>query len=170
MTWLVKAKSGLVQAGRGKHSDRTGNHTCLIGKNITEHVLRQDHVELLRISYQLHCTVVNQHMLKSNFRVILRYFFYYFSPKSGGIQNIRLVNACYFFAAFHGNVKCFDGNSANLVFVVGKGIDGFLYTVLFYCFSLAKIKTACKLSYDDHVKSVSNDLIAKWACCSKFVV
>ena len=45
-----------------------------------------------------------------------------------------------------------------------------LYAVLFYCFSLAKIKTACKLSYDDHVKSVSNDLIAKRACCTKFVV
>ena len=50
VAWLVKAEFGLVQAGGGKHSDGTGNHTGLIRKNITEHILGQNHIELLRIS------------------------------------------------------------------------------------------------------------------------
>ena len=63
--WLgsYRPKFCLVQAGGRKHSDRACYHTCLIGKNISEHVLGQNDVKLARIVDDLHRTVVDQHML-----------------------------------------------------------------------------------------------------------
>ena len=55
--------------------------------------------------YKLHCTVVNQHMLQSYFRIILCHFFYDFSPESGRIQNVCLVYACDFLSSLHCDVK-----------------------------------------------------------------
>ena len=46
---LIQAELRVVQAGAGQHSDGTGHHTCLIGKNISEHVLRQNNIKLGRI-------------------------------------------------------------------------------------------------------------------------
>ena len=63
MTWLVQAEFCLIQTGGRKHSDGTCHHTCLIGKDISEHVFRQNHVKLARIVNNLHRTVINQHML-----------------------------------------------------------------------------------------------------------
>ena len=53
-----------------------------VAKDITEHILCKDNVKLLRISYKLHCAVVNEHMLKLDLRIILSYLVYYLSPKS----------------------------------------------------------------------------------------
>ena len=107
--------------------------------------------------YKLHCTVVNQHMFQSYFRIILCDFFYNFSPESGRIQYVCLVNACDFLSSLHGNIKCLDGNTTDLIFIIGKCIDCFLYTIFFNCFSFSEIKTAGKLTDNDHVKSVFPD-------------
>ena len=109
-------------------------------------------------------------MLKCNLRIVLRYLFYDLSPKSGRIQYVRLVNACHLLAALHGNVKGLDGNSADLVLVVGKSINCLGNTVLFDRFSFSEIKSACKLTHNDHVKTVSNNLVTKRAGCTELIV
>ena len=96
VAWLIQAEFCLVQAGGRKHSDGTCHHTCLIGKDISEHVLCQNYVKLARIVYKLHCTVINQHMLQRNFRIIFCNFLYNGSPQTGGIQNICFIYTCYF--------------------------------------------------------------------------
>ena len=96
-------------------------------------------------------------MLQSYFRVILCNFFYDFSPESGRIQNVCLVYACDFLSSLHCDVKGFDRDTADLIFIVGKCIDCFLYTVFFNGLSFAEVKTAGQLTDDDHVKSVVSD-------------
>ena len=45
-----------------------------------------------------------------------------------------------------------------------------LHTILFNSLTFSEIQTACKLTYNDHVKSVSDDLIAERAGFSQLIV
>ena len=171
MTWLIQTEFRLVKTCRRKHSDRTCYHTCFIRQNITEHILCQDNIKLCRIMHQLHCTVINQHMLQCDFRIVLCNFFYNFSPESGRIQNVCFVYTCDFFSSLHCNVKSFDCNTANFIFIIGKCIDCFLYSVFFDCFSFSKVKTTSQFTNNDHVKSVLSDhFFLDRACFFQFLI
>ncbi len=56
---LVKARFSIPEAGRGQHSDGAADHGCFVGKDITEHIGREDYVKLLWIAHKLHGAVVN---------------------------------------------------------------------------------------------------------------
>ena len=163
MAWLIQTEFCFIQAGGRQHSDRTGHHTCLIGKDISEHILGQDDIELFRVTHQLHGTVVYQHMLQCDIRVIFCNVFHNGSPQSGRIQNVCLIHTGYFMAAFSCNVKSTDSDTADLILIIRKCINGFAYSVLLGCVTLSEIQTAGQLTHDHHIKTVTDDIITQRA-------
>ncbi len=86
--------------------------------------------------YQLHGTVVYQHMFQCHIRIVLCHFLHNSSPESGRIQYVSLIHAGNFFPTLSGNIKAFDGNPADLVLIVGQGINSFSHSVFFDSLSL----------------------------------
>ena len=71
MAWLVETELAVVQAGACKHADGACDHTCLVGKNIPEHIFGEDHIELGRVLHQLHGAIVHKHMLQRHLGIVL---------------------------------------------------------------------------------------------------
>ena len=105
-----------------------------------------------------------------HFRVIPGNFLYHLPPQSGGIKDIGLIHAGYFLPALHGNVKGLNGNPSDFLFIICKCVHGCHDAVHFLCVPVSKIKAACKLPHDDHVKSVPDDLLFQRAGLSQFLI
>ena len=171
MARLIEAEAALIQAGRGQHPDGTGNHACLVGQDIAEHVLCQNDVKLFRIADQLHRAVVHQHIFQLHIRIVSGHLRGDLSPVPGGIQDIGLVYLCYLLSPLPGNLKCASGDSADLVFIVAQSIHGGRHAVDLFCFSLPEIKAAGKLPHNNQIKAlISDDVITERTCRAKFVV
>ena len=153
MAGLIQAELRIVQAGARQHSDGTGHHARLIGQNVSEHVLGQNHIKLRGILHQLHGAVVNQHVGKLHIRVVLCHLVHHRSPKAGGIQNIRLVHAGHLSSALARNVKGLHGDSADLIFIINQGVNRGAESVFHGGPSFAEIQPSGQLPHDQQVKS-----------------
>ena len=60
------------------------------------------------------------------------------------------------FSSLHGNIKCLDGNAADLILVVGQGIGCLQDAIYLLGMTLAKVQTAGQLTHDDHVKAFAD--------------
>jgi hypothetical protein len=60
------------QARGRQHPQRAREHRCLVGENVAEHVLGQDHVEPCRLRYELHGGIVDQQVLELDLGVVAR--------------------------------------------------------------------------------------------------
>ena len=109
-------------------------------------------------------------MLQCYIRIILCHILHYTSPESGRIKNIGFIYTCNLISSLTCDFKCFNGNTADLILIIRKSIYRCADSVLLSSLSCSEIKTSCKLSYDDHVKTISDDLITKRACITKLIV
>ena len=66
-------------------------------------------------------------------------------------------------AAFSCNVKSTDSDTADLILIIRKCINGFAYSVLLGCVTLSEIQTAGQLTHDHHIKTVTDDIITQRA-------
>ena len=107
----------------------------------------------------MHCAVVDQHIFKSDFRVVLCDFRNNFSPESGGIENVCLIDTCYFLLSLHGDLECLDRYAADLLLAVNESICRLLNTVYGLCVALTEVKASGQLADDDHVEAVTDDLL-----------
>ena len=109
-------------------------------------------------------------MLQCYIRIIFCNIFHNASPESGGIKNVRLIYACNFISSLTCDLKCLDSNTADFILIIRKSIHCCADSVLFRSLSGSEIKSSCKLSYDDHVKTISDDLITERAGITKLIV
>ena len=109
-------------------------------------------------------------MLQCYIRIVFCNIFHNASPESGRIQNVCLIYTCNFVSSLTCDLKCLDGNTADLILIIGKSIYGCADSVLLGSLSGSEVKTSCQLSYDNHVKTISDDLITKRACITKLIV
>ena len=59
----------VAEAGGGQHPERARDHRGLVGEDVAEHVLGDDHVELGRIGDELHRRVVDEQVVERDVRV-----------------------------------------------------------------------------------------------------
>ena len=109
-------------------------------------------------------------MLQCYIRIILCHILHYTSPESGRIKNIGFIYTCNLISSLTCDFKCFNGNTADLILIIRKSIYRCADSILLSSLSCSEIKTSCKLSYDDHVKTISDDLITERACITKLIV
>ena len=109
-------------------------------------------------------------MLIGNLRVILCHFLDNLSPQSGGIQHVGLVHAGHFLPALHGNIKTADGDPADLIFIIGQRINGFLHAILLDGLALSEVQATGQLPHDHHIKTVADDLVLQRACAAQLTV
>src|SRR5476649_1749340 len=126
---LVHAFVVGVQGRRRQHADGTGEHRGLVGQDVAEQVVGNDHVELLRCAHQLHGGVVDVHVAQFDFRVILGHLLDHFTPQLAGRQHVGLVHRAQLFAADHGHVETDTGDAADFAFAVRQGVVGLTLTV-----------------------------------------
>ena len=170
MTGLIEAELTVVQTGAGQHADGACNHARLVGKNVSEHVLRENNVKLSRILHQLHGTVVHQHMLQFHLRIVRRNLFHNLPPESGGIQHICLIHAGYFLPALHCDAEPLHRNAADLVLVIGQGVHGLPHAVFHHGPALSEIQAARKLTHDHHIETGPADLLLQRTCPRQFII
>ena len=158
MDGLIQTDSTITQAGGRNHTDRAGNHTGLIRKNITKHILGYDDIKLRGIPDQLHSGIIHQHIAVFHLGVLLSHCIADLTPQLGGIQHIGLIDHSYFFAAFQCHLKGNMHQTLNLVRAVAHHIGSFLLAVYFLGDMLAKIHAADQLAHDHQINAALYDL------------
>uniref|UniRef100_A0A914Y8I1 Uncharacterized protein n=1 Tax=Panagrolaimus superbus TaxID=310955 RepID=A0A914Y8I1_9BILA len=95
MDRLVDAdRTGFAERGRGQQAQRAGQHRRLIGEDVAEHVLGDDHVVLARLGQQVHRHRIDQLVFQCHVRELLapdacRHV----TPQARGFQHVGLVHA-----------------------------------------------------------------------------
>ena len=86
---------------RGQKPNRSGEHGCLVGEDIAEHVFGDDHVERCRALQQMHRARVDEQMLEHERREFLRNHSHgHLPPQPRRLQDVRLVDRCELAATF----------------------------------------------------------------------
>ena len=91
--------------------------------------------------------------------IIFGNLFHDLSPQPGGIQHIGLIHADHFLPALHGNVKCLNSYSPDLILVICKGVYGGHDAVHFLRTALSEIQAAGQFSHNNHVETVTDNLL-----------
>ena len=82
------------ERGAREHPDRAGQHRGLVGEDVAEQVLGEDHVEVARRGDELHRGVVDEHVLELDVRELLRVHAHHrLAPQPAGLQHVGLVDA-----------------------------------------------------------------------------
>ena len=87
---LIQAAGAVAQRGGRDHADGAGDHGSFVGKNVTEHVLRHDDVELCRVLHDLHRAVIDEHIGQLHVGVFFRQAVHDLLPKAARIEHIAL--------------------------------------------------------------------------------
>ncbi|MOA04955.1 hypothetical protein D3C78_1245280 [compost metagenome] len=150
---FIQAKASLTQRCRGQHTDRACKHSCFITQNITEHILSYDNVKAGRTTKQLHCTVVNKHMLQLNIRIIRSNTNDNFTPQTGGFEYVSLINRSELLAAFLSDFKGLTNDTFNFFYIVSASIYSFLSMLSIATIFLTEVNAACKLTNNDQIST-----------------
>ena len=112
-----------IQRGRRQHADRAGQHGGGIRQDIAEHVAGDDDVELLRRTYQLHCCVVDIHVVQRDVRILGVHLGDDLFPELEGLQHVGLVDAGQAVAALAGGLEGDMGDAADFGLRVAHGVE-----------------------------------------------
>ena len=157
MDGFVQAAGSLAQRGGRYHTDAAGDLAGLIGENIAEHVLGDDHVELGGIFADLHGAVVHEHLAVFHFGVFGGQAMHHRTPQTAGIQHVGLVHTGELLAAFHGRLKADATDPLDLMLRIGHGIHGHLLAVFLVGLVLPEINTADEFPHHDEVDALGHD-------------
>ena len=119
-----KQRYAIIQRGRGKHTERSGNLSRLIGQDVAEHVLRHHDVKVCRSTDELHGGVVDEQVLKLHVGVLLvLHAMHDLAPHAARLQHVALINARHLAATFARRLKCLARNAFNLVLAILHHVD-----------------------------------------------
>ncbi len=108
---------------RGEHAEGAGQHGRLVGEDVAEHVLAEDHVELLRPLDQLHGGVVDVHVGQFHIRIFLGDAGDDLAPEHRGGEDVGLVDGADLLAALAGRLEGDMGDALDLRHAVAHGVD-----------------------------------------------
>ena len=156
---LIQAAGTLAQRGGGDHSDGAGDHGSLIRKDVAEHVLGDDDVELSRVLDDLHGAVVHEHLAVLHFRVLSLQAVHDRAPEAAGVQHIGFVHTAELLIALLGRLKADAADPLDLVLGVGHRIDGLLLAICQRLgLVLAEVHAADQLPDNEEVDALCHDL------------
>ena len=153
MDRLIQAAACRPQAGGGDHTDGPGDHGGLVGEDVTEHIFRDDHIELGGIFDDLHGTVVHQHVAQLHIGVLRSQPVHDLLPQAAGVQNIALFHGAEPFVPLPGRLEADPADALDLSFAVSQHISG--NAIL--CLMLSKVDAADQLPDDDKVDPCVHD-------------
>ena len=109
---------------RRQHPQRPADDTRLVGQDVPEHVLRDDHVEVRRLPDDLHRRVVHEHVVHLHLRVFGRDALRRLPPQPRGFQHVRLVDDRQTAAARHRQTERHMQHPLDLPDRIGAGVEG----------------------------------------------
>ncbi|MNN05255.1 hypothetical protein D3C81_1180090 [compost metagenome] len=155
MARLVHALVVGIQRRRRQHADGTGQHGSFIRQDVTEHVVRHHHVELLGRTHQLHGSVVDVHVAQFNVWIALGHVLDHFTPQLAGRQDVGLVHRAQLFATHSGHVEADAGDAADFAFAVGQRVVGLAFAA--FEFTLAtrgtEVDATGQLANDEDIQT-----------------
>ena len=154
---LVQPPGAVPQAGGGHHADAAGDLAGLVGQDVAEHVLRDNHVELGGILADLHGAVVHEHLPVFHVRVLRRQAVHHLPPQAAGVQHIGLVHAGELFPALAGGLKADAADPLDLVLGIGHGVHGDLLAVFLVGPVLPEVDAADQLAHHNKVNAFFHD-------------
>ena len=159
MDGLIQAAGAVAQRGGRDHADGAGDHRSLVGKDVAEHVLGDDDVELRGVLDDLHGAVVHEHLTVRDVRIFGLQPVHDRAPEAAGVQHVGLVHAAELLAALSGRLEADAADALDLVLCVGHGVDGLLFAV-FEGVGLmrAEVYAADELPHDEKVDALGHDL------------
>ncbi|MNV46949.1 hypothetical protein D3C71_1387960 [compost metagenome] len=80
MNGLVKTIVTIAHRSGSKHTDRACQHRSLIAQNVTKHVLSNDNIKASWTAQQLHCAIINEHVLNLYLRIFWSNLIYNLTP------------------------------------------------------------------------------------------
>ena len=123
MDGLEDAGPAVRKARRRGEAEPAGQRGGLVGEDVAEHVLGQQHVELLRIADQLHRRVVDEHVLELDVRIVARDVGDHCSPELGRGEHVRLVHGRHLAAPRARELEGPQGDPLDLGRVVLAGVE-----------------------------------------------
>ena len=112
-----------ADARRREHAQRTADDAGLVGEDVAEHVLGDDHVEMGRLAYDLHRGVVHEHEFQLHFGVPGRHILRDLPPQARGFEHVGLVHDRQAPLAAHGEPECDVQHTFDLRARVGAGVE-----------------------------------------------
>ena len=113
----------LAQAGRGQQANGTGDHRGLIAQNISEDVVRQNHVERGGLGDQLHGASIDIEMAQFHVRIRHGDALDHLAPQLGAFQHVGLIDRRNAPAADSGQLKSPMSHPLNLMLAVDLRVD-----------------------------------------------
>src|ERR1700733_7780793 len=110
---------------RGQHAEGAGDDAGLVGEDVAEEVLSEDHVEVAGDVHDVHRHGVDELVFEGDGGVFLRYFGYGGAPELGDLEDVGLVYGGDLLPAFAGEFEGYAGYADYLGFGVAHGVDGF---------------------------------------------
>ncbi len=158
---FVEALAFFVERRRGQHADRAGEHRRLIRKNIAEQVAGDDHVELLRVTNQLHGAVVDVHVAQLDVEMFFSLVADDFPPELGGLEHIRLVYRAKLLGPLARRLEADARDAPDLGLAVAHGVEALPHPgLLMDPLRLAEVDVAGQLAHDQQVEP-GNQLCAQ---------
>src|SRR5580704_3434849 len=127
MDWLVHA-DWAADAGRGQQAQRAYYSAGLVGENVAEHVLGEEHIEIFGALDQRHGGGIYVHVRELDAGIILGAAGYDFSPQAGTLQHIGFVDGENFLAALGCEVEGYASDALDGGFAVRHGVRGYAGT------------------------------------------
>ena len=158
MDGLIEAYGGGTQARGGNGADGAGDHGGLIGKDVTEHVLGDDHVKLAGILDDLHGAIVHQHIGDLYIGVLPCQLMDDLLPQAAGIQDVALLHGAELAAPLLGGLEADAADAADLLLAVAQNIRCYRLAVLLVRLVGAEVNAAGKLPDDDEINAFFHNL------------
>jgi len=158
MDRLEETESAGRKTRRRQHAKRSGDHRGLIGKNVSEKIPCDDHVEALWILNEQHRAAVDELMYEFNIREVRRNLIDDFNPELRNVEDIRFVNMGDMVSPQSGLFKGNSGDPRDLIFVIDHRVRRASVSLLACPPAwFAEIDPPCKLPDDEQVDA-RNDL------------
>ena len=121
MYWFIHANRA-PDARRSQQTQRADDCSRLVGKNVAEHILGKEHVEIRWPHDQQHGRCINIHVRELDVAVILANPCDHFAPQPRALQHVALIHGNQLVAAGPGKLKGHARNALNLRFAIAHGV------------------------------------------------
>ncbi len=132
---LVKRAAAAIRVrraerGRGQHAERARRHGRLVGQDVAEQIVGDDHVELLRRAHELHGAIVGEDVLELHVGIaFLVHARDDLVPQHAGLHDVTFLGRVHEVLALARQVESDGGDALDLVGLVDLGVDGALLAV-----------------------------------------
>ena len=143
-----------AEGRRRQHAKRTSQHRGTIRQDVTEQIVRINHIKLFGRPNQLHRAIVGVHVGQFNFGVVRVHFGHDVTPQDTGFHDIGLFHRAQLLGPLHRHVERRTRATLNLGFGVALGVDAHAHVVFHVdATRFAKIDPRRQFAHDHDVEA-----------------